>query len=78
MSLFSLKAAAGAAIVYLTVSEEDKSVKCWAYRDDIGAFWGIKGYEEMVSEVGTEHGHMSWPQVRFLGTYDSASLRRGF
>jgi len=36
-------------------------VKAWAYRDDIGAFWGIKGYEEMVTEVGTHHGHLSWP-----------------
>jgi ubiquinol-cytochrome c reductase cytochrome c1 subunit len=23
--------------------------ECWLYRDDIGAFWGIKGYEEMVT-----------------------------
>lgn len=74
----SLKAAAGTAILYITLSEDSKSVKAWAYRDDIGAFWGIKGYEEQVSEVGTHHGHMSWPQYRFLGTYDSASLRRGF
>ena len=44
----------------------------------MGAHWGIKGYEEMVTEVGTEHGHMSWPQHRFLGGYDSGSVRRGF
>lgn len=27
---------------------EDQS-KCFIYRDDIGAFWGIKGYEEQVT-----------------------------
>ena len=42
------------------------------YRDDIGAHWGIKGYEEMVTEVGTHHGHLDWPQFRFLGAYDGA------
>ena len=68
-----LQAVAGSAIVYYS-----QSSKCWSYRDDIGAFWGIKGYEEQVSEVGTHHGHLSWPQNRFLGTYDSGSLRRGF
>ena len=36
-----LKAAAGTAIVYL-----GQTSKNWSYRDDIGAFWGIKGYEE--------------------------------
>lgn len=30
-----------------------------------------------MSEVGTHHGHMSWPQFRFFGTYDSGSVRRG-
>jgi ubiquinol-cytochrome c reductase cytochrome c1 subunit len=39
----------------------EENVHAWAYRDDIGAFWGIKGYEEMVSEVGTHHGHLDWP-----------------
>lgn len=58
--------------------DEEEFAKCWIYRDDIGAHWGIKGYEEQVSEVGTEHGHLSWPQFRFLGTYDGASVRRGF
>lgn len=55
-----------------------ETAKCWLYRDDIGAPWGIKGYEEMVTEVGTHHGHLSWPQHRFLGTFDSGSVRRGF
>ena len=36
--------------------------KAWFYRDDIGAWWGIKGYEEQVTEVGTHRGHMEWPQ----------------
>lgn len=52
--------------------------KCWLYRDDIGAFWGIKGYEEQVSEVGTHRGHMEWPQFNFFGTFNSGSVRRGF
>jgi len=50
----------------------------WFFRDDIGAFWGIKGYEEQVSEVGTHHGHNSWPQFRFMGQYNAGSVRRGF
>ena len=58
-------------------NEEDKT-RQWYYRDDVGAHWGIKGYEEQVTEVGTEHGHVSWPQHRFLGGYDSGSVRRGF
>ena len=41
--------------------QSDKPIKNWSYRDDVGAHWGIKGYEEMVTEVGTEHGHMTWP-----------------
>ena len=57
-------------------SAEDKD-NCFIYRDDIGAFWGIKGYEEQVSEVGTHHGFLSWPQFRAWGTYDSGSVRRG-
>jgi len=58
--------------------KEDNKAQCWIYRDDIGAHWGIKGYEELVTEVGTHHGHLSWPQFKFLGTYDGASVRRGF
>lgn len=67
---------AAAALGYLLVRRED--AKCWLYRDDIGAFWGIKGYEESVSEVGTHKGHMSWPQFSHFGTYNSGSVRRGF
>jgi hypothetical protein len=37
-----LRAAAGTAMVYLG----SNASKNWSYRDDIGAFWGIKGYEE--------------------------------
>ena len=51
---------------------------CWIYRDDIGAWWGIKGYEEQVTEVGSHHGHNDWSAFRFLSTYDAASVRRGF
>ena len=64
------------ALTYAFSSREDQT-NCFIYRDDIGAFWGIKGYEEQVSEVGTHHGHVSWPQYRFFGTYDSGSVRRG-
>lgn len=32
----------------------------------------------MVTEVGTHHGHNSWPQFRFMGAYDAGSVRRGF
>jgi len=45
----------------MKMSAGSSEVHAWAYRDDIGAFWGIKGYEEMVSEVGTHRGHLSWP-----------------
>ena len=55
----------------------DQNEQCFIYRDDIGAFWGIKGYEEMVTEVGTHRGYVSWPQFRSWGTYDSGSVRRG-
>ena len=61
----------------LAWSEADKKEDCFIYRDDIGAFWGIKGYEEQVTEVGTHHGKLSWPQFRAWGTYDSGSVRRG-
>jgi ubiquinol-cytochrome c reductase cytochrome c1 subunit len=61
--------------IALTGAQEDE--KCFIYRDDIGAHWGIKGYEEMVTEVGTHHGRLSWPQFRAWGTYDSGSVRRG-
>ena len=60
-----------------TYSQAEEKENCFIYRDDIGAYWGIKGYEEMVTEVGTHHGHLSWPQFRTWGTYDSGSVRRG-
>ena len=37
-----LQAAAGSALVIYS----KEASKNWSYRDDIGAFWGIKGYEE--------------------------------
>lgn len=32
-----------------TYSQAQQKENCFIYRDDIGAFWGIKGYEEMVT-----------------------------
>ena len=37
---------AGGLIIGSFVVQSDNKTKCWIYRDDIGAFWGIKGYEE--------------------------------
>lgn len=37
---------AGGLFLGSVVLQNEKKVKCWIYRDDIGAFWGIKGYEE--------------------------------
>ena len=65
----------GTALSYALAKEEEPN--CFIYRDDIGSFWGIKGYEEQVTEVGTHHGHISWPSFRFMGTWDSGSVRRG-
>lgn len=31
------------------VASAEEQEKCFIYRDDIGAFWGIKGYEEQVT-----------------------------
>ena len=68
----------GSGILYYLNNQKKPEAKCWIYRDDIGAWWGIKGYEEQVSEVGTHKGHNSWPQSKNLGTYDAGSVRRGF
>jgi len=48
------------AILYL--SQAQNKAQAFIYRDDIGAFNGVKGYEEMVSEVGSHHGHNHWSQ----------------
>jgi len=69
---------AGTAALLVLFDEKNETANCFIYRDDIGAFWGIKGYEEQVTEVGTHRGHLSWPQFEFLGAYDGASVRRGF
>lgn len=66
-----------AALSYFAFADK-KDAKCWLYRDDIGAWWGIKGYEEQVSEVGTHHGHNKWPAFTWMGVYDAGSVRRGF
>ena len=76
MNFMHRLALSGMAAAYAMSAKQDES-NCFIYRDDIGAFWGIKGYEEQVSEVGTHHGHTSWPQYRFFGTFDSGSVRRG-
>ena len=68
--------ALGAFAAYKSASPSGDA-HCWIYRDDIGAFWGIKGYEEMVTEVG-EHQGMHWPIEGFFGNYNSGSVRRGW
>lgn len=50
-------ATSGALLAYFSAP---KKAECWIYRDDIGAWWGIKGYEEQVTEVGSHHGHNDW------------------
>ena len=35
-------ASAGLIVAYA----QNKKSECWIYRDDIGAWWGIKGYED--------------------------------
>jgi len=75
-ALYGISAAALGWYFYQMKGEGE--AKCWLYRDDIGAFWGIKGYEEQVTEVGTHHGHMQWPQFSFFGAYNAGSVRRGF
>ena len=48
MNLIHKFAIGGLALGYaLSAREEDPN--CFIYRDDIGAFWGIKGYEEQVT-----------------------------
>ena len=37
----------GTALSYALAKEEEPN--CFIYRDDIGSFWGIKGYEEQVT-----------------------------
>lgn len=71
------KLAIGGLTLSYALSAREENPNCFIYRDDIGAFWGIHGYEEQVTEVGTHHGHNSWPQFRFFGTHDSGSVRRG-
>jgi ubiquinol-cytochrome c reductase cytochrome c1 subunit len=62
----------------LYYTRKEKAVKSWIYRDDIGAPNGIHGYEEQVATVGQHHGHMHWTQEKFMTTFDSATVRRGF
>jgi len=41
-----MKAIALAGVVGVALGCNSKKVQNFVYRDDIGAFWGIKGYEE--------------------------------
>jgi len=57
-----MKSLVAAGIIGLSLANSGKKdVQNFIYRDDIGAFWGIKGYEELVTEVGTHKGHSYWP-----------------
>jgi hypothetical protein len=38
----------GVALTY-ALSGKEENPNCFIYRDDIGAFWGIHGYEEQVT-----------------------------
>ena len=38
----------GLALGY-ALSGKEENPNCFIYRDDIGAFWGIHGYEEQVT-----------------------------
>ena len=50
-----------------------KNTEAWLFRDDIGAPNGVKGYEEQISSVGTDHGHNYWPSEVTFQTYNSAT-----
>lgn len=76
--MLSRSAFALGAWLWLRKKGEKGEAKGWIYRDDIGAYWGIKGYEEQVTEVGTHRGKMHWPNEGFLGTFNAGSVRRGF
>ena len=38
------KIAVGSFVLGCAMNSKQKDPKCFIYRDDIGAFWGIKGY----------------------------------
>ena len=69
---------AGLMIGGLYFTRKERKAYAWIYRDDIGAPAGIHGYEEQVNSVGQHHGHTHWVQEARLGTFDSATVRRGF
>lgn len=48
MNFLQRSLASGFALAYAFSAKEEES-NCFIYRDDIGAFWGIKGYEEQVT-----------------------------
>jgi ubiquinol-cytochrome c reductase cytochrome c1 subunit len=66
--------AAGVAGAYwLWSQQQQQPAECWVYRDDIGGQRGIKGYEE---QAVLDKFH--WPFQRYFGSYNAATLRRGF
>lgn len=72
-----VKAISSGLILGAFTAKTDKA-QAWIYRDDIGSFEGVKGYEEQITEVGSHHGFMDWPQARFYGNYNAGSVRRGW
>jgi hypothetical protein len=52
---------------------EKQAAEAWLFRDDIGAPYGIKGYEEQVNSVGIHHGHSHWPSEVIWNTWNSAT-----
>lgn len=41
-----MKALSLAGVIGFALSQNNNKANSFVYRDDIGAFWGIKGYEE--------------------------------
>jgi ubiquinol-cytochrome c reductase cytochrome c1 subunit len=60
------------------ILNNQKATEAWLFRDDIGAPYGVKGYEEQVNTVGWHHGHAHWTCEINWNSFNSATLRRGF
>ena len=46
---FARKLIVGTFTAGMAYSQSEQQEQCFIYRDDIGAHWGIKGYEEQVT-----------------------------
>ena len=46
---FARKLIVGIFTAGMAYSQSEQQEHCFIYRDDIGAHWGIKGYEEQVT-----------------------------